>query len=57
MHVIDAMLRAERAITASTIHERLVAEYGFAHSYQRVKLYIAQARPRIAAEHDGETDG
>ncbi|WP_431921690.1 IS21 family transposase [Nonomuraea jabiensis] len=57
MHVIDAMLRAERAITASTIHERLVAEYGFTHSYQRVKLYVAQARPRIAAEHDGDAKG
>ncbi|GAA1686315.1 hypothetical protein GCM10009733_098720 [Nonomuraea maheshkhaliensis] len=57
VHVIDAMLRAERAITASTIHERLAAEYGFAHSYQRVKLYVAQARPRIAAEHDGDAEG
>lgn len=56
VHVIDAMLRAERAITASTIHERLVAEYGFAHSYQRVKLYVAQARPRVAAEHDGDAE-
>ncbi|MFG1874274.1 IS21 family transposase [Sphaerisporangium sp. NPDC049003] len=35
---------------ASTIHERLVTEHGFDHSYQRVKLYVAQARPRIAAE-------
>lgn len=41
--VIDAMLRAEPRITAFTIHERLVAEYGFTHSYQRVKLYVAQA--------------
>jgi hypothetical protein len=32
------------------IHERLVAEYGFAGHYQRVKIFAAEARPRIAAE-------
>ena len=32
------------------IHERLVAEHGFDGSYHRVKLYVAEARPRIAAE-------
>jgi hypothetical protein len=32
------------------IHERLVAELGFAGSYQRVKMFLAEARPRIAAE-------
>jgi hypothetical protein len=31
------------------IYERLVAEHGFTHTYQRVKLYVAEARPRIAA--------
>ncbi len=31
------------------IHERLVAEHGFDGSHQRVKLYVAEARPRIAA--------
>jgi hypothetical protein len=31
------------------IHERLVAEHGFTHTYQRVKVYVAGARPRIAA--------
>jgi transposase len=31
----------------TVIHERLVADYGFSHSYQRVKMYLAEARPRI----------
>jgi transposase len=48
--VIDAMLRRDIKIPAAVIHERLVAEHGFAHTYQRVKLYVAQARLRIAAE-------
>jgi transposase len=48
--VVDAWLRADISIRASVIHERLVAEHGFAHSYQRVKMYVAGARPRIAAE-------
>ena len=48
--VVEAMLRAGVTVKASVIHERLMAEYGFAHSYQRVKLFVAQARPRIAAE-------
>jgi transposase len=48
--VVDAWLRADITLRASVIHERLVAEHGFAHSYQRVKMYVAGARPRIAAE-------
>jgi hypothetical protein len=48
--VVDAWLRADITMRASVIHERLVAEHGFAHSYQRVKMYVAGARPRIAAE-------
>ncbi|MGH3499520.1 MAG: IS21 family transposase [Nocardioidaceae bacterium] len=48
--VIDAWLRADVTIKATTIHERLVAEYGFGYSYQRVKMYVAGARPRIAGE-------
>jgi transposase len=48
--VIDAMLRRDIRIPAAVIHERLVAEHGFAHTYQRVKLYVAEARPRIAAQ-------
>lgn len=48
--VVDAWLRADITLRASVIHERLVAEHGFAYSYQRVKMYVAGARPRIAAE-------
>ncbi|AGL17558.1 DDE-type integrase/transposase/recombinase [Actinoplanes sp. N902-109] len=32
------------------IHERLVDQYGFTGDYQRVKIYLQQARPRVAAE-------
>ncbi|MCT9094367.1 IS21 family transposase [Streptomyces sp. ASQP_92] len=48
--LIDAMLRAEVLLKGSVIHERLVAEYGVAINYQRVKLYLQEARPRIAEE-------
>jgi transposase len=49
-HVIDAWLRAELLLKATVIHERLVEQYGFTGNYQRVKLYLQQARPRIAGE-------
>ena len=48
--VVDAWLTADLSLRATVIHERLVAEHGFTGSYQRVKLYVAEARPRIAAE-------
>lgn len=48
--VVDAMLTKDVTLRASVIHERLVADHGFGGSYQRVKLYVADARPRIAAE-------
>lgn len=48
--VVDGWLRRDPALRASVIHERLVAEYGFPGHYQRVKMYVAAARPRIAAE-------
>jgi transposase len=48
--VIDAWLRAEVLLKGTVIHERLVAEYGFTGNYQRVKMYLQEARPRIAAE-------
>ncbi|MFI8461988.1 IS21 family transposase [Kitasatospora sp. NPDC085464] len=48
--LIDAMLRSEILIKGAVVHERLVAEYGFAGNYQRVKLYLQEARPRIAEE-------
>lgn len=48
--VIDSWLRADLRLKASVVHERLVDQYGFGHTYQRVKMYVAEARPRIAAE-------
>nr|WP_167534912.1 IS21 family transposase [Streptomyces galilaeus] len=48
--LVDSMLRAEILMKASVIHERLVAEYGFTGNYQRTKLYVQQARPRVAGE-------
>ena len=27
----------------TVIHQRLVTDYGFSHSYQRVKMYLAEA--------------
>jgi transposase len=48
--VIDGWLRAELLLKASVIHERLVESYGFTGNYQRVKLYLQEARPRIAQE-------
>jgi transposase len=48
--VVEAWLRADITLRGSVIHERLVAEYGYDASYQRVKVFRAEARPRIAAE-------
>ncbi|MFG1682938.1 IS21 family transposase [Nonomuraea sp. NPDC049269] len=48
--LIDAMLRAEILLKGAVIHERLVPDYGFTGNYQRVKIYLQEARPRIAAE-------
>ena len=48
--LVDAMLRAEVLMKAAVIHERWVAEYGFTGNYQRVKLYVQEARPRVAEE-------
>lgn len=45
--VIDGWLGKERRLQAKTIHERLVAEYGFTGDYQRTKLYVREARERI----------
>lgn len=54
--VVDAWLRADLGLKASVIHERLVAEHGFTGSYQRVKMYAATARPRIAVEPEAEEE-
>jgi transposase len=48
--VIEAWLRSDVTLRGSVIHERLVAEHGFSGSYQRVKMFLAEARPAIAAE-------
>jgi transposase len=49
---IEDWLRTDLELKGSVIHERLVAEYGFTGSYQRVKMFLAEARPRVAAELD-----
>jgi transposase len=48
--VVEAWLRRDLSLRASVVHERLVAEHGFTGSYQRVKMFVAEARPRIADE-------
>lgn len=48
--VVEAWLRLDVALKATVIHERLVTEHGFTGSYQRVKMFVVQARPRVAAE-------
>lgn len=48
--VIEAWLRADITLKATVIHERLVDQHGFTGNYQRVKMFLAEARPRIAAE-------
>lgn len=48
--VIEGWLRADITLKAAVVHERLVAEHGFTGNYQRTKVFIAEARPRIAAE-------
>ena len=53
--VVEAWLRFDVTLKASVIHERLVAEHGFTGSYQRTKMCVAKARPRIAVEL-AETD-
>ncbi|MGH3340515.1 MAG: IS21 family transposase, partial [Propionibacteriaceae bacterium] len=40
----------------TVIHERLVADYGFTGHYQRVKMFLAEARPRIAAALEESDD-
>jgi transposase len=45
--LIDEWLRREPRLQGTVIHQRLVASHGFTNSYQRVKMYLAEARPRI----------
>lgn len=51
-HLVEAWLRKDVTVKASVIHERLVADHGFTGHYQRVKMCVAEARPRIADELD-----
>jgi transposase len=48
--LVEAWLRTDIDLKAAVIHERLVAEHGFTGNYQRVKMFVVEARPRIAAE-------
>src|SRR3954469_7573929 len=50
VELVEGWLRKDISLKGTVIHERLVAEYGFTGSYQRVKVFLAEARPRIAAE-------
>jgi transposase len=53
--LVEAWLRDAVDLKWTVVYERLVAEYGFPGHYQRVKMFLAEARPRIAAEL-AETD-
>ena len=53
---IEAWLRSDLALKGTVIHERLVADYGFTGHYQRVKMFLAEARPRIAAALEESDD-
>ena len=55
--VVEGWLRADITLKGSVIHERLVAEYGYDASYQRVKIFLQRLRPRIAAELDAGAQG
>jgi len=48
--VVEAWLRADVTLKGSVIHERLVAQHGFTGNYQRTKMFLVEARPRIAGE-------
>lgn len=50
--LVEGWLRNDITLRGSVIHERLVADHAFGGSYQRVKMFLAEARPRIEAELD-----
>lgn len=54
--VIDAWLRTDVRLRASVIHERLADGHGFTGNYQRVKMHVAEARPRIRRELEERED-
>jgi hypothetical protein len=55
VELVEAWLRRDPALKGTVEHERLVADHGFTGSYQRVKMLLAELRPRIAAKL-AETD-
>src|SRR3954452_23157414 len=54
--VIEAWLAHDITLKGSVIHERLVDQHGFPGSYQRVKMFLAEPRPRIAADLAAEDE-
>ena len=54
--VVEGWLRADLRIKGTVVHERLVVDYGFTGNYQRVKMFLAEARPRIAAALEESDD-
>ena len=48
--LVEAWSRADLTIKGTVVHERLVAEHGFTGNCQLVKMFLAEARPRIPAE-------
>src|SRR3954467_4593514 len=50
IEVVEAWLRADPGLKGTVVHERLGAEQGFRGNYHRVKMFLAEARPRIGAE-------
>jgi transposase len=56
VELVEAWLRADLRLKGTVIHERLVAEHGFTGNYQRIKMFLADARPRIAAELEEADD-
>ncbi len=50
MPLIESWLRADVTLKGTVIQERLVSEHRFTGNYQRVKMFLAEVRPRILAE-------
>jgi transposase len=50
VELIESWLRVDVELKGTVVHERLVADHAFSGNYQRVKMFLAEARPRIAAE-------
>lgn len=56
VEVIETWLRTDITLKGAVVHERLVAEYEFTGNYQRVKVFLAEVRPWIAAELAAEDE-